>query len=245
MSSRSTFAFVAVLAMLISGCTSPPTGATREANLRGVADIVADLWSVGPSSSRSTIAQQALRPLFEDPYVQDAYTKKPFLTTAEAYWTKLESEGLALLSDDELRKGVSIRLRLLRGATNEECASYVAASASGAWLGPEGKGWRSRLARATDEEFDVALRLQVQAVRTRARRIAEPPFALAQSEHVRALGQLVLALPREAQERISDAAGRGSTLGPSETCRVAVDLLSAQENASGNALRVFLVQPSR
>jgi hypothetical protein len=238
----------ALLTVFMTGCATGPTPATREAILKTTAELIAEFWSAGPGSPRSAIAQEILRPLFEDPQVQEAFNRKPFLSSAETYWNKLEAEGLALLPDEELRRGVTLRLSLLRGATKDECASYLAVNASGAWLGPEGKSWRQRLARTTDVEFATALRLQVEAIRTRARRLAEPAFSLSQAQYARALGQLALSLPREAQDRITAAMERGIDSNPAanaaEACEVAVDLLTAQESATGNALRVFFVQPT-
>lgn len=238
-------AVAVALVVALAGCAPVLTEAARNSNILAAADALAAYWGGDANSSRQALARQQLRAAMTDPNIADAWRAKPMLVSDESYGMQLEREGFAMLSDQALQRAASLRLRMLMDATAEECSSYVALNASGAWMAPEGAAWRRRLARVSDDDFAQSLQLSLQAIAERARRLNEPAFMLSEAEQQRAFGELVVAVPKSIRDEMFSASKSNSEPKPSDLCRFVVELLRVQATSSGNALRVGLTPASR
>jgi hypothetical protein len=229
----------AVLSLLIlCACAQGPNAASKQAAAASAAEMLAKVWGAEPGSAREAISSGLLRSMVDDPVLIAAAGRRPLLVSDEKYWGQLEREGYAMLQDDVLRRVASLKLKLLQDATADECQSYLTATASGAWLGPDAEMWRRRLSRASDEDFWSWLQLSKQALLERARRIDETAYAMTEREYNSAFATLVMSLPESIREEMFSVAARPGEPKAADVCRFAVQILRAQSTASGPALRI-------
>jgi hypothetical protein len=223
-----------LLLATVSGCTFAPTAASRDTSASVAAELVARAWGGERGSSREALAFAFVRSLLDDRALAEAWKSKPALTSHEAYYDQLEKEGSSMLPDEALRRAAMLKLRLLEGATPDECASYQAMLSSGAVFGADGEKWRRRLTRASDDDFWQSLQLSKDAILERARRISEKPLVISKRDQEAAFAYLVFALPSATREELLAMADKSSdALSGKDTCKFAAALLRIQAESRG------------
>lgn len=234
---------LAIAVIVLSGCAAPPRP-TGE-SLRAAAEAYAAFWGATPQSSRAEEANRQFAAALTDTRLLEAWRRKPFLLSDDAYWNRLEREGAPLLSDDDLKIAAEARGRLLAGVSAQECTSYQKVTASGAWLSTDGEAWRKRLARASDDDFRTITSMSIRAVQARAASLDAKTYSLSKQQQMSALGTLMYLLNADDRDLLRRSVESSGEVEPKEFCRIASAILTAQSLSSGDVLRLFFVmQPN-
>jgi hypothetical protein len=178
---------------LVACSTSGPLSPQQLASAaQSAAAAIAAEWGLAPGLPRESQLQSWLQDLYANPAIQTAAAGKPSKLQWEDWGKQMVSEGLPLLSDDELRAYLQAKSRLLSDATDVECAAAVNTFTDRA-SEQDRNVWRQRLARVSDADFERLNKTDFRAFVVRASRSSEVPYSQNEYSQEKALRAIVAA----------------------------------------------------
>jgi len=245
--------YLAWLTVALSATACAPVAQWSPGQVDSVADKIAsaaiEQWGLSKGVPREAKLRDESKRLLSDPAFAAAMNKRPQWVASEDWINRLELEGYPLLTDDELRRFLGASSRLLNEATDAECAAFMRLKSGdfGPRAGADGAIWRQRLARISEDDFDIYTRTQTDALLARARRIDELPVTLSEAEYMSGLDALAPYFPEVTRKKIEPFLDKDPTkLTPMEACTLKRAMLSAQSQVrgatAGLSLRLLLVQ---
>lgn len=225
--------------LLLTACA--PVRPLTDAEIAARADAFAaeqiGNWGLARGLPREARLRSLFAELLSDRDFQASSRARPSTVSATEWGDRLEIEGLGFLPDEVLRKWHGAVARLFIDASDAECVSYMKRSGGKlslayAFSGSDSAIWKQRLARVSDEDFDILTRIEIEALVVRSRRISEPPIHLSRAQARLAMEGLVPYVSSDDYQWIAKQNGT-EDFTPIDSCRFWRAISNAQNQVSG------------